>query len=301
MSTSLSDRIIGTPALSASAARALRGRLRILAYHNVTDALAFERQVEHLVADYRVVSANDILRFLDGADLPPRPVWLTFDDGFADVIERGLPVLRRHGVVATLFVCPGLVEGGLPLWTDRVRAAVDAGSGPEGWPDDAGGDDIVCQLKRMPDAVRRDIVDSLPAIGSAAMADEAGLRRWVEAGQHLGNHTWDHPCLPTCDPAEQGRQIASARAWLEERFADQPRMFAYPNGDSSAAVERAVADAGESSGLLFDHRLVSSSSQRFRLSRLRVDSTAELSRFRSIVSGLHPMLFQVRTAIRASR
>ncbi|MFE6283374.1 polysaccharide deacetylase family protein [Streptomyces sp. NPDC057877] len=38
-------------------------------------------------------------------------VGLTFDDGYADFVEHALPLLRRHGHGATLFVLPGRLGG----------------------------------------------------------------------------------------------------------------------------------------------------------------------------------------------
>ncbi|QIJ62740.1 polysaccharide deacetylase family protein [Streptomyces sp. JB150] len=38
-------------------------------------------------------------------------VGLTFDDGYADFVDHALPVLRRHGFDATLFVLPGRLGG----------------------------------------------------------------------------------------------------------------------------------------------------------------------------------------------
>jgi peptidoglycan/xylan/chitin deacetylase (PgdA/CDA1 family) len=35
---------------------------------------------------------------------PPRPVLITFDDGFADLVDTALPVLRRYGLTATAYV-----------------------------------------------------------------------------------------------------------------------------------------------------------------------------------------------------
>ncbi|MER6343111.1 polysaccharide deacetylase family protein [Streptomyces sp. NPDC001595] len=40
-----------------------------------------------------------------------RLVGLTFDDGYADFVDHALPVLRRHGFNATLFVLPGRLGG----------------------------------------------------------------------------------------------------------------------------------------------------------------------------------------------
>jgi peptidoglycan/xylan/chitin deacetylase (PgdA/CDA1 family) len=45
------------------------------------------------------------------ARLPPRPVLITFDDGFADLADTALPLLRRHGLTATAYVITSLVGG----------------------------------------------------------------------------------------------------------------------------------------------------------------------------------------------
>lgn len=47
--------------------------------------------------------------------LPDRLVVLTFDDGYGNVVEHGLPALRRHGFCATVFLVTGGV-GQLPGW-----------------------------------------------------------------------------------------------------------------------------------------------------------------------------------------
>ncbi|WP_410535576.1 polysaccharide deacetylase family protein [Streptomyces sp. KL2] len=64
-------------------------------------------------------------------------VGLTFDDGYADFIGEAVPLLRRHGCTATVFVLPGRLGGDnewdplgprKPLLTEAgVRAAVGAG------------------------------------------------------------------------------------------------------------------------------------------------------------------------------
>ena len=38
-----------------------------------------------------------------------REAVLTFDDGYADFLSHAAPVLRDHGMTATVFLCPGLL------------------------------------------------------------------------------------------------------------------------------------------------------------------------------------------------
>jgi peptidoglycan/xylan/chitin deacetylase (PgdA/CDA1 family) len=119
-----------------SAAWLLRGGaglepgLRILMYHRIADdpdPLAvpprrFREQMAHLArCGYRVVDVAGALELLDTAALPPRAIGLTFDDGFLDVAEHALPVLRAHGFRATVFVTTGVADGrvGFPWYRRR--------------------------------------------------------------------------------------------------------------------------------------------------------------------------------------
>ncbi|MEU3062722.1 polysaccharide deacetylase family protein [Streptomyces subrutilus] len=54
----------------------------------------------------RGVSVGELLR-ARAAGRAERLVGLTFDDGYTDFLTRALPLLRRHGCTATLFVLPG--------------------------------------------------------------------------------------------------------------------------------------------------------------------------------------------------
>jgi peptidoglycan/xylan/chitin deacetylase (PgdA/CDA1 family) len=51
--------------------------------------------------------------------LPARGVLLTFDDGYVDFREHALPLLRRHGFLATMFVVTELV-GATNAWDTTI-------------------------------------------------------------------------------------------------------------------------------------------------------------------------------------
>jgi peptidoglycan/xylan/chitin deacetylase (PgdA/CDA1 family) len=46
-----------------------------------------------------------------GQPLPARPIVLTFDDGYADLIEAALPIMIEQGFPATVFVTTGWLRG----------------------------------------------------------------------------------------------------------------------------------------------------------------------------------------------
>jgi peptidoglycan/xylan/chitin deacetylase (PgdA/CDA1 family) len=95
-----------------------RPGLRILYYHRVADDRdplavtpdAFRGQMDALAASgQRVVDLYEI----DDVKLEPgeAALALTFDDGYRDVLENALPVMREHGFPSTVFVVPGAIAG----------------------------------------------------------------------------------------------------------------------------------------------------------------------------------------------
>jgi peptidoglycan/xylan/chitin deacetylase (PgdA/CDA1 family) len=98
----------------------------ILLYHSISDAPSerfrrwtvrpeqFAAQVAHLQASGRTpLTVAQLAAAIahGGAELPPRSVVLTFDDGFADFHDRALPVLQEYRFTATLYVATAFVEG----------------------------------------------------------------------------------------------------------------------------------------------------------------------------------------------
>jgi peptidoglycan/xylan/chitin deacetylase (PgdA/CDA1 family)/glycosyltransferase involved in cell wall biosynthesis len=110
--------------------------LRVLAYHSISNTNCtgffkpyvispseFERQIAALLrAGYEFVSVEEALQFLRGdGGLPRRPVLLTFDDCYQDVLDNVLPVLRQRRIPAVVFAVTGRV-GGTNEW-DAVGGA----------------------------------------------------------------------------------------------------------------------------------------------------------------------------------
>ncbi len=65
---------------------------------------AFRGQLAYLRRHYTPVAVNAVAAAVhDGAPLPPRPVLLTFDDGYRCHYRDALPLLEEEGVPAVFF------------------------------------------------------------------------------------------------------------------------------------------------------------------------------------------------------
>lgn len=95
----------------------------MLAYHSVgpdpvdgirrwnVSAARFREHLEVLVAEgYTTLTAAEYAqRLRDGATLPGRCALVTFDDGFADLVDHAVPEMLATGVSATVFVATAYV------------------------------------------------------------------------------------------------------------------------------------------------------------------------------------------------
>ena len=104
-------------------------RLPVLLYHHVGPEYQgsvlgltvpperFKRHVRWLAQrGYTGICPADWLRWCrEGKGLPAKPVLLTFDDGYADLVEYALPVLRRYGFGAAVYIVTGQL-GGINSW-----------------------------------------------------------------------------------------------------------------------------------------------------------------------------------------
>jgi peptidoglycan/xylan/chitin deacetylase (PgdA/CDA1 family) len=305
----LITRVVGARLVSRVVNRATRARLRVLAFHGISDPRRFGVQLDYIASRFTPVSGSQVADALDGgAALPRGSVWVTFDDGRRDVLEHGLPLLRARGIPATLFVCGAWVDTKEPFWWDIVHQSVARGLIR---PDDVGVDAasrIYRTVKRWPDHRRRSLLADLTRkLQEAAVhlhydhLTRAELASWIEAGNDVGNHSWDHPCFDLCDEREQLAQVERSHARLTGLLGHAPSLFAWPSGKATDVGRRALQRLGYRAVLGFEHQLCDADVDRFAIPRLRLDSDDDLPRVRAVLSGAHSALFAVATKVRELR
>lgn len=102
----------------------------VLMYHKIgeeqgNDAVIsparFTEHMEYLHRNgYRTLSLEELEAYVAGkADLPPKPVVLTFDDGYRDTYEIALPLLKKYGFKSTVFIM--LADAERHLTWDELR------------------------------------------------------------------------------------------------------------------------------------------------------------------------------------
>lgn len=217
-------------------------RLTMLGWHRIDDsgsALStpvdvFRRQLDVLESNgIEVLPLDDALRRLRAGSLSPRAAVLTFDDGYASVLERAWPELRERGLPATLFVVS----------------------------------DYLCGSRCFP----WDAADGAADHTRLAAADE--IRVAASDGLDIGSHTVTHRWLPLLPAAELAEEMIGSRAFLEQLLGRPVRSMAYPMGGWNAHVRRAAEEAGYEVAVTVDRGTNGADQDRLAVRRAFAPST----------------------------
>lgn len=261
----------------------------ILLYHRLADCdqdpaglcVSPARFAEHLdvvVATRRPLPLAELVDAAGADRAPADAVAVTFDDGYAEVLDVAVPALARAGVPAACFVTTGAVGADREFWWDELEAlllgpgdrpprlALAVADRPEEWPTATPSGRWVAhhavkaRLRAAPPAAIEAALEELrewagaPPAGPPRRAlrpDE--LRAVADAGVEIGAHTRRHPRLSVLGPEAQREEMAGSRADLEEALGSAPAGFSYPFGLPRVDYDRRAVDLARESG--FDYAL----------------------------------------------
>jgi glycosyltransferase involved in cell wall biosynthesis/peptidoglycan/xylan/chitin deacetylase (PgdA/CDA1 family) len=210
-------------------------------FHNPSRRL-FKRCVEWLIkSGYKFISLDELHEILKG-DMTPPPgaVWLSFDDGFKEMLQNVIPVVRKHKIPITLFVPSGIVEhGGRFPWLHRNTDT---------------------------DPARRDSL-TVEQLKQVAAYPE------VTIGSHTVNHT------VTASLAEEAMrfEFEESKRRLEEWTGREVKSFAYPEGRYDGPGRQLLAECGYKVATTTQVAFINGSTDPFLVPRFNVGDDISFS------------------------
>jgi len=112
----------------------------ILLYHHIGYSLrgddvyyvspdTFDQQLNLLYQwGYKTISVELLVKVIkEGAELPPKPILLTFDDGSETIYENALPMMQRYGFTGASYIVYNYVGIRNYMNADQIRALYAAG------------------------------------------------------------------------------------------------------------------------------------------------------------------------------
>jgi peptidoglycan/xylan/chitin deacetylase (PgdA/CDA1 family) len=309
----------------------LRTALVILCYHRVVpmrhpDEFPFDSalvsatpaefawQMRFIRRHFNPIDSATLLDVVDGGrELPPRAIFVTFDDGYDDCVKYVLPVLRAEGVPGCVFVATGLIGARETYWFDELALALQRTTATRVDLPEIG---ICAELGSKP-ALRREIYGQvveafksltddarLAAVASVkrqcpVRVDEATaqLSRPMDAqqivaaardGLSIQSHTVTHPVLRVVDAPRLHSELSDSRDTIAALTGETPRMLAYPNGtwnDFGAREIEAARDCGYRAAMTYESGIqVRGAIDPFRLLRLPVNWRHSRQWFRTMLA-----------------
>jgi peptidoglycan/xylan/chitin deacetylase (PgdA/CDA1 family) len=292
---------------------ARKRRPAILMYHRIAretfdpwglavEPERFAAQADWLGANRTVLPLTEFARLHHERRLPLDAVALTFDDGYASVLNA-VPQIEKHGMHATVFLPAGLIERGVEFWWDELRHIVIGCTAEtlelkgarhivprpheqdQFWPPDSSPrtprQKLFQSLWSMIHAMRPAHLEAAIAeLRSQALVVECDasdrplsapqVRSLNSSAISFGSHGLTHPSLPGLSHDEKLREISESRSRCAALTGSAPASFAYPFGEHDDASVRLVEDAGYDCACATGDSFVGSRSSVFALPRFNV-------------------------------
>ncbi|WP_037321003.1 polysaccharide deacetylase family protein [Salegentibacter sp. Hel_I_6] len=256
--------------------------LHVLAYHTVRDSTNFEIHLSYLKKNYSVISVDQLLEwYKSNIKLPKKPMLITFDDGDLSVYQNALPLLKKYSLPAILFIVTNLINTEKPFWWDEIEYYLGKEEGNK----------KVWEVKTWPNSKREAFLEELRNNSSKPLLKykqltTAQLKEMQGADIMIANHSHTHPMFDQCTQEELESEIKSSIEILKD-LGFTPDVFAYPNGNYSPDAENVLKKYGADKAYLFDHKINKKEINHLRISRLVVNDTTPLWKFKLILSGWH--------------
>lgn len=276
---------------------------------------------------YDVVTMAEGVRRIETGEGSRSIAVLTMDDGYRDNRAELVPILRRLGVGATVYLESRPLDERRANWTHKLFWCLDR-MGPEPFvlryteiaKEDAKGSIVLNQLVPHGDATTYHVKRVLkyevdPAVRDRALdalfAELGGVDRdltdalymtWEDAraldaaGVELGGHTVSHPILSKLAPEAQSAEIQGCARSLERALGRAPASFAYPFGrrwDFDARSADAARAAGFTSATTTHAGVHEKGRDLYRIPRVMIDEDAQLHRIAAEACGGFELLRRI--------
>ena len=267
--------------------RSRRAHGLVLMYHRIAaaswdpwnlcvDPERFEQQLATLSRVASLVPLSELGSRLRRGRRARPVVALTFDDGYADNLHVGLPLLERYSAPATVFIPTALIGRGEPFWSDRLSAILQsieplpsevrlriageafiwqrrADDGDRARDRDRLNLAMWSRLVVATDHERRAALEQLESLANPANQGDPAARPMTRDELcrlasspliEIGTHTMTHCRLPDLPPHAQFEEIDGSRRQCREFTGAFPTSFAYPFGSLDGVTPDLVRSAG---------------------------------------------------------
>jgi peptidoglycan/xylan/chitin deacetylase (PgdA/CDA1 family) len=224
-------------------------------HHHIKD---FKREMAYFKRNFQIVSMDEVASHMRLGEGFKRPsIAITFDDGYLDNYTLAYPVLKKHGVPATIYLTTGLVGTLDGIWTEEIGVAFletkkdhfhfSALFGDKTIPiktkeeKEQANSEVSEALKVRPDDERRELMQKLfeelevsekfeRPFGKRMMLNWEEVQEMRRDGITIGSHSHTHPILSQMSGDKAKDEILNSKKVVEKNVDIEVKHFSFPNG-----------------------------------------------------------------------
>ena len=229
----------------------------------------FDEIITFLKRHFEIV---DIMEGIERKDFKKHiPCAITFDDGWLDNYEFAFPILKKHGVPATIFLCAGMVGTHRKFWFERTFNLINnVVKNKNGFSQIKKYFEVIIPKERLETIEDKkaflwqinnelkkkhphhisDFIDEAEAHFSVKQDENRSLMNWKEiremsgANISFGSHGMNHHILTVLTKEERYYEIKQSKKILDGKDINFVPIFSFPNGNYDQETIDIAEEAG---------------------------------------------------------
>ena len=316
-----------------------KNKVAILAYHRVAPTSYketllremivfledFEEQMIYIREHYKVVSLDELSGMLDGEFWDNKYAVITFDDAYLDNYTYALPILRKYGIPATIFVPTAFIKTEKRFLWDELSFFLNE-TKEEVLEFEYGGKEYCFDLRNnkkgvyaamvnmMKDKTEKELTELQSVIKNRLKItgdkSEPLTMSWDQMREmknydiDFGAHTHSHCVVSKKNADEQFQEMIFSKKILDKELDQETTSFAYPFGglgDIGKNASNMVAKAGYNCAVTMEQGLVYDGDNKYMLKRIGVGGSDDFKKFVLKISGLIPFISNIKKGLKWKR
>jgi len=271
-----------------------KGKIHILMYHRVlkdndkailsmqpgmyVTESAFNNQMIFLARHYHLISLKELLELWKNGGYSKDKSYciVTFDDGWLDNYLNAYPILKKHGIPATIFVTTSFMGTNRWYWPEKLsflllnkyQDLLDLSDGVEVARDDVVSaiftsvsdkcdcvkseqiDFVIETLKKYSEQSIEDAIEKIYELLNISVPEERAvlnrneIKEMSNNGISFGSHTCNHKILTGIPLSEVREELKKSMSLLTAQNLNFVPVFCYPNGSYNQEIQNIVRECG---------------------------------------------------------
>jgi len=216
---------------------------------------------------YVFISSEQLVSIIKNKiQIPPKAVWITFDDGWKENVDQVIPIIAEFNLPVTFFISTDPVENSGVFWWSYVSKY--GKHLPRGY-------NNLKAIQTVDEVRRKELIQKLEDRFNTRFNREAmNVQDVINISKipqvTVGCHTVHHVIMPNCTDTELDYEVTASKQALENWIGKKVTFFSYPDGGYNSHVKDVIKKHGFELAATTDNRFIVQDEDLFAVPRFWV-------------------------------